>query len=197
MKLSNSFIAVKKIFSPVDSSEFSEDDLKRLAELIVKVEGIINPLILRRTDTQSYEVVDGHFEYHAAVKAKEIDSQKGEYIGAFVIDPDNEAVLKEQVELLRSKKIDENDIKQKLENLTAQIAQLAESVRKIENILNETQKPRISNQKKTKIETSEKSEYDSMTVPQLRELAKQQKIPGNSKMNKGQLIAALTKSLKS
>jgi hypothetical protein len=197
MKLSNSFIAVKKISSPVDSSEFSEDELKKLAELIVKVEGIINPLILRRTDTQSYEVVDGHFEYHAAVKAKEIDAQKGEYIGAFVIDPDNEAVLKEQVELLRGKKIDDNDVKQKLENLTTQIAQLAESVRKIENILSDKQKPKISNQKKTKIETSGKSEYDSMTVPQLRELAKQQKIPGYSKMNKGQLIAEITNSLKS
>lgn len=104
MKLSNSFIAVKKIKSSVPRSNFSEDDLNRAAELILKVEGSINPLILRITSPQSYQVVDGDFEYYAATRAKEIDSQKGEYIGAFIIEPDNEEVLAEQVKLLRKQK---------------------------------------------------------------------------------------------
>lgn len=101
MKLSNSFIAVKKIKSSVPRSTFSEDDLSLTAKLILGVEGLINPIILRRTSSQSYEVVDGHFEYHAAVTAKEIDAQKGEYISAFIIDPDNEKVFEEQIQLLR------------------------------------------------------------------------------------------------
>ncbi|MDF5735351.1 MULTISPECIES: Rho termination factor N-terminal domain-containing protein [unclassified Nostoc] len=197
MKLSNSFIAVKKISSPVLRSQFSEDELTRTAELILKVEGIINPLILRITSAQSYEVVDGHFEYYAATRAKEIDSQKGEYIGAFIIDPDNEEVFQEQVELIRKREFGDNEIKKKLESLTAQIAKLAESVKKIENIFTNIEKPKRSNQKKTQKRTSEKSEYDTMTVTQLKEIAKQQKIVGSSKMNKGELITAITNILKS
>ncbi|WP_414543333.1 hypothetical protein [Nostoc sp. CCY0012] len=110
MKLSNSFIAVKKIKSSVPRSNFSENELSRVAELILKVEGVINPLILRRNSPQSYEVVDGNFEYHAAVKAKEIDSQKGEYISAFIIEPENEEVLEEQVKLLRSQNNTSNKV---------------------------------------------------------------------------------------
>ncbi|MDZ8030716.1 Rho termination factor N-terminal domain-containing protein [Nostoc sp. DedSLP04] len=192
MKLSNSFIAVKKISSPVLRSQFSEDKLTQTAELILKVEGIINPLILRIINAQSYEVVDGHFEYYAAARAKEIDPQKGEYIGAFVIDPDNEEVLQKQIELMRKREFGDNEVKEKLESLTAQITELAESVKKIENILS-TQKPKLGNQKKTQKEKSEKSEYDAMTVPQLKEMAKQQKVIGYSKMNKSELIAAIAK----
>ncbi|MCC5600985.1 Rho termination factor N-terminal domain-containing protein [Nostoc favosum] len=196
MKLSNSFIAVKKISSPVLCSQFSEDKLRQTAELILKIEGIINPLILRRTSAQSYEVVDGHFEYYAAAIAKEIDPQKGEYIGAFVLDPDNEEVLYKQIKLMRKREFGDNDVKEKLESLATQITELAESVKKIENILS-TQKPKPGNQKKTQKEKSEKSEYDAMTVPQLKEKAKQQKIMGYSKMNKSELIAAIANNLKS
>ncbi|MEH1837598.1 MAG: Rho termination factor N-terminal domain-containing protein [Nostoc sp.] len=192
MKLSNSFIAVKKISSPVLRSQFSEDELTRTAELILKVEGIINPLILRIISAQLYEVVDGHFEYYAAARAKEIDPQKGEYIGAFIIDPDNEEVLQKQIELMRKREFGDNDVKQKLESLTAQIAELTESVKKIENILSDVQKPKRSNQKKTQKETSQESEYDSLTVAQLKEIAKQHKIVGFSKMNKDKLITAIT-----
>lgn len=197
MKLSNSFIAVKKISSPVLRSQFSEDKLTQTAELILKVEGIINPLILRIINAQSYEVVDGHFEYYAAARAKEIDPQKGEYIGAFVIDPDNEEVLQKQIELIRKREFGDKDVKEKLESLTAQITELAESVKKLEMILNDKQEAKPKNQKKAKIEISEKSEYETMTVPQLREMAKQQKIAGYSKMNKDKLITAINNNLKS
>ncbi|MEH1870579.1 Rho termination factor N-terminal domain-containing protein [Nostoc sp.] len=182
MKLSNSFIAVKKISSPVLRSQFSEDKLTQTAELILKVEGIINPLILRIINAQSYEVVDGHFEYYAAARAKEIDPQKGEYIGAFVIDPDNEEVLQKQIELIRKREFGNNDVIENLESLTAQITELAESVKKIEMILNDKQ---------------EETKLKKLTVPQLRERAKQQKIAGYSKMNKDKLITAINNNLKS
>jgi ParB family chromosome partitioning protein len=189
MKLSNSFIAVKKITSSIPRSNFSEDELNRAAELILKVEGIINPLVLRRTSPQSYDVFDGHFEYYAAARAKEIDSQKGEYIGSFIIEPENEQVLQEQVEILRRRESSDNEIEQKLEHLNTQVSQLAESVRRIENILGEKQKAKRSKPQKTHTQTSK---YDSMTVSQLKPIAKELKIEGYSKMKKGQLIAAIT-----
>lgn len=197
MKLSNSFIAVKKITSSVPRSNFLEDELNRAAQLIVKAEGTINPLILRRTNSQSYEVIDGHFEYYAATRAKEIDSQKGEYIGAFIIEPENEEVLQEQVELLRKREPSDlrkqepsdNEIIQKLDNINTLITQLAESVTRIENGLGEKQKPIRSKSQKAQSQTSE---YDSMTSKQLQNLAKELNVKGYSKMKKDELIAAIS-----
>ncbi|MBD2006865.1 MULTISPECIES: Rho termination factor N-terminal domain-containing protein [Cyanophyceae] len=105
MKLSTSLVAVKKINSNVPRSEFLEDELNRTAELILKAEGIINPPVIRRTRGESYEyeVVNGHFEYYAAVKAREIDARKGEMIGAFIIESENEKVLMDQVKVLRNR----------------------------------------------------------------------------------------------
>ena len=104
MLLSVSFVPVKQITSSVPRSKFSDDDLNRIAELILKGEGIINPLILRSTSLESYEVVDGHFEYYAAARAKEIDLRKGEMIGAFIIESNNQEALEQQVQLLRAPK---------------------------------------------------------------------------------------------
>ncbi len=106
MKLSTALVAVKKINSTVPRSNFSESELNRAAQLILKAEGIINPLVIRRTSLESYEVVDGDFEYHVAARAREIDPRKGEMIGAFIIDSENEEVLLEQIKALRMRESD-------------------------------------------------------------------------------------------
>ncbi|MHC5731264.1 MAG: ParB N-terminal domain-containing protein, partial [Nostoc sp.] len=105
MLLSVSFVPVKQITSSVPRSNFSDSDLNRIAELILKGEGIINPLILRSTSLESYEVVDGHFEYYAAARAREIDLRKGEMIGAFIIESNNQEALEQQVKFLRTQNI--------------------------------------------------------------------------------------------
>ncbi|MBE9200665.1 MULTISPECIES: ParB/Srx family N-terminal domain-containing protein [unclassified Nodularia (in: cyanobacteria)] len=192
MKLSNSSIAVRKISSTVPCSQFSQDELNHAAELILKLGGIINPLIVRITSTQSYEVVDGHFEYYAAARAKEIDSQKGEYIGAFIIEPDNEDVL-QQIALIRKKELVDKELTQKLQNITDQIAQLAESVKRIENTIIP---PNPGENGKTKvIYTLE--ELEKMKVSELKKIARKQQIPGYSRMKKDQLIEAIMNNQKS
>ncbi|MFN6482398.1 MULTISPECIES: hypothetical protein [unclassified Nostoc] len=101
MLLSVSFVPVKQITSSLPRSNFPENELNRVAELILKGEGIINPLILRITSLESYEVVDGHFEYYAAARAREIDLRKGEMIGAFIIESNNQESIEQQIKLLR------------------------------------------------------------------------------------------------
>ncbi|QTA93488.1 hypothetical protein [Desulfonema magnum] len=101
MRLSPTTIAVKRITSKIPRSNFSEDELTLVAKRILEVEGIINPPVVIETDVRSYEVVDGDFEYYAAVRAREIDLRRGEMLGVFIISPENEACLRDQVRLLR------------------------------------------------------------------------------------------------
>ncbi|WP_066379497.1 ParB N-terminal domain-containing protein [Anabaena sp. CA = ATCC 33047] len=101
MKLSISLIAVKKIISNKPRSLFADEELEQAAQLILDSEGVINPIVVRRNGLQSYEVVDGDFEYYAAARAREIDPRKGEMIGVFIIESENEENLSKQVKLFR------------------------------------------------------------------------------------------------
>ncbi len=113
-KLFPKLVAVKKISSSVPRSSFSEDRLERAAQLILKAGGSITPPVVRKIDLNSFEVVSGHFEYYAAVKAREIDPRKGEMIGVFSIDPASEdavseEVLTEQIEVFKDKEASASD----------------------------------------------------------------------------------------
>lgn len=103
MKLPTKLVAVKKITSPTPRSGFPVGDIEEAADLLIAAEGTINPLILRRTSFDTYEVVDGHFDYHAAVRAREKAHLQGEMIQAIVIEPENEASVLAQVELRRKR----------------------------------------------------------------------------------------------
>ena len=104
MRLSTSLVAVKRITPTEARSTFLDDELEQSAKLILEAEGIINPIILRRTSLDSYEVVEGNFEYYAAARAREIDPRKGEMIGAFILEEDKEEAILEQIQLLRKLK---------------------------------------------------------------------------------------------
>lgn len=104
MKLSTSLVAVKKITCKTLRSQFSDDNIEKAANSILEVEGVVTPIIVRRTSLQSYEVIDGDFEYYAAERAREINPKKGEMIGVYIIDDENEEVLSKQVELFRQQK---------------------------------------------------------------------------------------------
>lgn len=104
MRLSTSFVAVRKITSSTSPTDFDGDKIERLAHQIVKSEGIIRPLVLNRTSLESYEVIDGHFQYHAAVRARQIDLRRAEMIAAYILDPENDdlnSAIAEQIELLQ------------------------------------------------------------------------------------------------
>jgi len=101
MRLQTRLIAVRKINSSHTRSSLSEERIEKLAKLIIDSEGIISPIIVKRTSLESYEVVDRHFEYYAAVRARELSPLKGEMIQAIILEPENEENLLEQISLLR------------------------------------------------------------------------------------------------
>jgi hypothetical protein len=155
MKLSTSLIAVKKITSSKPRSLFADDDLEKAAHLILNTEGVINPIIVSRNGLKSYEVVDGDFEYYAAVRAREIDPLKGEMIGVFIIEPENEENLTKQVEIFRKQKNESvkdinftpkdlekflNNLELRFDKITTQMLEQATQNVKLENEVKELKK---------------------------------------------------------
>lgn len=103
MKLSTSFVAIRKIKPSASRWNFSDDEINKVAHLMVEVEGMINPLILRPQEgTESYEVLDGNFEYYAAARASEMAPNGFEMIAAFIINPEDEKNIQEQIKMLRN-----------------------------------------------------------------------------------------------
>ncbi|MDB9313201.1 helix-hairpin-helix domain-containing protein [Spirulina sp. CS-785/01] len=105
MRLSSSFIAVRKIEPPdIPKSQYSQTQINTLAEQILASEGLINPLIVKRTSLESYQLVEGVLEYYAAVRAREMDPRRGEMINAFIVEGEKAESLQTQVHLLRQPK---------------------------------------------------------------------------------------------
>jgi hypothetical protein len=155
MKLSTSLVAIKKISYNKPRSNFDEDKLEQAAQLILECEGVINPIVVRRTSLQSFELVDGYFEYHAAARAREIDPRKGEMIGVFIIEDENEEVLTKQVKLFRQSQSDNstpsnltvqdlekfiNNLELRFDKLTTQIFDQTSVNARLENEVKELKK---------------------------------------------------------
>jgi hypothetical protein len=137
-KLSPSLVAVKKIASAVPRSNFAEADLEKLARLILGSGGSIDPIIVRRTSIDSYEIADGDFAYYAAVRAREIEPIKGETIGAFILEPENEELLLEQVKILRqSRTIEQVSYSDVPQNSSSLEQRLTNIETRLENRINE------------------------------------------------------------
>ncbi|NEO98590.1 MAG: chromosome partitioning protein ParB [Symploca sp. SIO2E9] len=93
-------VEIESISSSKSRSDFSEVDLDLVAEKILESGGIIKPLVLKKTGFEKYEVVEGHFEYYAAVRAYEKNNHETE-VNAVVISPESEEAVLKQVEAFR------------------------------------------------------------------------------------------------
>jgi hypothetical protein len=94
------FVDIKDISSDLPRSSFAESDLEQLANLILATDGLIRPLILKKSGEEKYTVIEGHREYYAALVAKEKNSSKAEMVNAFVINANIQPSAIEQLQLL-------------------------------------------------------------------------------------------------
>lgn len=94
-------VDVKEIESDELRSSFSEAEIEQLADLILQGGGVLRPLVLKQIGIENYKVLDGHLEYFAAVRAREKDPRQGELVNAFVVSSKDEAVIQEQIRLLK------------------------------------------------------------------------------------------------
>jgi len=106
-----SLIDVKGITCNVPRSHFTETDLENLADIILESGGIIRPLVVKATGAETYTVVDGDFEYYAAVRAREKNPRQCEMVNAFIISPKIENIVAKQAAVLRGVESPDKPIK--------------------------------------------------------------------------------------
>lgn len=102
MTLTTYLVDINSINCSVERSLFEELELEKLANLILQAEGILQPLIVKKIALDEYELIEGNFEYYAAVKAHEIDDYF-EMIRVFIIADEQQELIKKQLDLLRQK----------------------------------------------------------------------------------------------
>lgn len=93
-------VDVQQISSNVPSSRFDRDEIDRAARSLLATGGVVRPPILTETAPDAYEVIEGHFEYHAAARALELNPREAEMVNAFIIDSANRESAREQLEIL-------------------------------------------------------------------------------------------------
>jgi len=93
-------VETKLISSSQPASHFSQSEIDKLAKLILDANGLVRPLVLKETGFEKYEVVSGHLEYYAAVRAKEKNPQQAEMVNALVIEAEEEKTAIQQARLL-------------------------------------------------------------------------------------------------
>jgi len=104
-KLLPSLVAVKRVTSNVPATNFNRADLETAARTSLELGGFIQPLVVRRTGTElnlTYEVVSGHFQYHAACIAWDIDFLAGETVAAYIMEPETDAPITQQLDIIPS-----------------------------------------------------------------------------------------------
>lgn len=94
-------VELEGVTSRVPRYEFNEADLDTLADSILESGGILKPLVLKKIGFEKYEVIDGHFEYYAAVRAREKNPNRGEIVNAFIIPAEKEDAALNQVAFLK------------------------------------------------------------------------------------------------
>lgn len=123
-KLSPAIILVKNIRCDVAKQQFSAEKLEIAARLIIDIEGIISPIIVRREGVEHYRLIHGEFEYHAAMRAMEIDSIRGESIDAYIVNAENQEIIEQQIQVFREHKQSSEQI---MNNIFGQLESLLKS----------------------------------------------------------------------
>jgi hypothetical protein len=74
----------------------------------LELAGVITPLILLRTqpEAESYKVIDGDFEYYAALEAMEIEPRQRNRINAYIVESEEELPFyQKQIEVFRKQSV--------------------------------------------------------------------------------------------
>ncbi|MBD2325898.1 hypothetical protein [Alkalinema sp. FACHB-956] len=76
-------------------------EIEALAHQIVEAQVLLSVPLVKPIDFENYELISGHLEFHAYLKALEFDQQLPGRITVYIISAKNEAIALKQIALLR------------------------------------------------------------------------------------------------
>jgi ParB family chromosome partitioning protein len=104
MKLATSSVPLDKVRPTASRWNFSATDLETAAQLALHIEGVINPIVVRREQGfNTYAILDGNFEYYAMAYAHQMDARRCLSIEAIVVEPRDEPCIQKQIALFRGR----------------------------------------------------------------------------------------------
>jgi hypothetical protein len=134
MSLLTSSIDLDAIAPPTaEVSQFNSSQIENLANLFLQAGDTVRPILLRKISPISFQILEGYFEYYAAMKAQEIDEQFTA-IRAYVVPPNLESTILAQYQFLRSLSLP-TTIEKTVEPPTNQQLDLAQIEKAIANSL--------------------------------------------------------------
>jgi hypothetical protein len=92
-KLMPALVSVRRMISNIPEAFFDRSELEAAAAQSLALGGFFDPPVVRR-DEENYQVISGHFEFHAAAIAQQIDPQAGEAIPAFIVETEISQISK-------------------------------------------------------------------------------------------------------
>jgi hypothetical protein len=84
----------------VAASNFDRNELEIAGELSLSIGGFVIPPVVVR-DSSGYKIISGHFQYHAAVVARQLNPKAGENIPAIVLESENQATGSAMLKMLK------------------------------------------------------------------------------------------------
>jgi hypothetical protein len=99
-KLMLSLVSVKRISSDIPACNFDPNELEIAGELSLAIGGFIIPPVVVR-DSSGYKIISGHFQYHAAVLARQLNPKAGETIPAIVLESENQTTGSALLKMLK------------------------------------------------------------------------------------------------
>lgn len=78
-----------------------EAELEYFARSVIKLGGLLRVPVVERTGVESYRLIEGHFDYLAYLKAREINSDLPDRIRVFIMEKDNSEPVQTQLRVLR------------------------------------------------------------------------------------------------
>ncbi|MBV5260473.1 hypothetical protein FLX56_18845 [Synechococcus moorigangaii CMS01] len=86
---------ITSLASQKPRSLFLKEDIDQLADTFLKIGGNTHLILVERAGLDEFEVVEGHLEYYAAVRAREIDDAF-ERINGVILDENNRQLIQAQ-----------------------------------------------------------------------------------------------------
>ncbi|MDD3030752.1 MAG: hypothetical protein PHS57_10845, partial [Alphaproteobacteria bacterium] len=100
----HSFVDVASITPVGDRASFDQAKIEAMADEMLRVGALSEPLLVRRTGGDTFEVVGDGLRYWAAVRAREKNPKLGEMTSALIVDGDA-AAFEKQREILGGKNV--------------------------------------------------------------------------------------------